>query len=48
MAELKRKHQAEIDRLKQEIAKLHDTHLGDLDDERDQYHKVIHIHRSHI
>ncbi|CAJ0954033.1 unnamed protein product, partial [Mesorhabditis belari] len=41
LAELQRKHQAEIDKLKGELAALHDKHLSDLDDEREQYNKSL-------
>lgn len=41
VAELKRKHEGEIDRLKTDIAALHDKHMSDLDDEREQYSKAI-------
>ena len=40
-ADLKRKHQQEIDRLKQEIAALHDKHQNDLEDEREGYQKNL-------
>lgn len=40
ISELKRKHTSEIDRLKGEISALHDKHLSDLEDEKEQYAKV--------
>lgn len=40
VSELKRKHALEIDKLRAEIGSLHDKHLSDLDDEKEQYGKV--------
>lgn len=40
VSELKRKHAIEIDKLRSEINALHDKHLSDLDDEKEQYGKV--------
>ncbi len=40
LLELKRKQQAEIDRLKQEMARIQDQHAADLEEERDQYEQV--------
>lgn len=39
MAEADRKHQAEIERLKNEINQLNDKHLAELEDEREAYQK---------
>jgi hypothetical protein len=41
VAELKRKEQIEIDRLKQEMNRMHDNQLNEMDDERDEYRKVV-------
>lgn len=41
ITELKRKHAAEIDKLKSDISALHDKHLSDLDDEKEQYGKAV-------
>ncbi|XGW33198.1 hypothetical protein V3C99_017570 [Haemonchus contortus] len=41
VSELKRKHAVEIDKLRSEISSLHDKHLSDLDDEKEQYAKAV-------
>lgn len=40
LAETGRKHQSEIDRLKNEINQLNDKHLAELEDEKESYQKV--------
>ncbi|VDM58664.1 unnamed protein product [Angiostrongylus costaricensis] len=41
MFELKRKHAVEIEKLRSEINALHDKHLSDLDEEKEQYAKAV-------
>ncbi|VDM43445.1 unnamed protein product [Toxocara canis] len=41
IAELKRRHQAEIDRIKAEMGHLYDKHQNDLDEEKEQYNKNL-------